>query len=183
MKIYTKQGDGGQTSLIGGQKVAKHHNRLHAYGCLDELNSVLGVVRSQLTESMKKEGVDEALFKIQNQLFHLGSHLACEGDKARHRLPKLSSEEVSFLESEIDKHELQLPALTQFILPGGHRVASQMHVARTICRRAERESTRVEDQTTGQFIIPYLNRLSDLLYVLARRCNQITEQKDVIWEK
>lgn len=182
MKIYTKQGDGGQTSLVGGQRVTKHHDRLHAYGFLDELNSVLGVVRSQLTDPMKRE-MDETLFKIQNQLFHLGSHLACENDEARQNLPDLPTNEISFLESEIDKHDSQLPALTQFILPGGHMAASQMHVARTICRHTERKSTKIKDKTTKEFIIPYLNRLSDLLYVLARRCNQIAGHKDVIWKK
>ena len=182
MKIYTKQGDRGQTSLVGGQKVPKHHARLQAYGDLDELNSTLGVARAQLTDSMRGK-MDETLFKIQNQLFHLGSHLACDSDKIREKLPALHSDEISFLESEIDKHDLQLSALTQFILPGGHIAASQMHVARTVCRRAERMSTKIEDPIIQKFILPYLNRLSDLLYVLARRCNQIAGHKDIIWEK
>ena len=182
MKIYTKQGDKGQTSLIGGQRVSKHHDRLHAYGSLDELNSTLGVIRSQLTDPMK-ESIDPTLFKIQNQLFHLGSHLACETEKARKNLAPLDPGEIAFLEEEIDRHQDHLPPLKQFILPGGHIAASYMHVARTICRRAERLCVQLEDPTTQDLILPYINRLSDLLYVLARRCNQISGQPDILWEK
>lgn len=182
MKIYTKTGDRGLTSLIGGQRVKKDHDRLNAYGNLDELNSVLGVVRSQLTETMKGE-IDSLLVQIQNQLFNLGSHLACDNPKARQKLPSLSRHEVQTLEEAIDKHTSQLPPLQEFILPGGHPSAAQMHVARTLCRRAERKSVKIKDETTEALIIPYLNRLSDLLFVLARRCNQIAGQRDVTWKK
>ncbi len=182
MKIYTKQGDGGQSSLIGGEPVPKFHERLHAYGSLDELNSLLGVVRSQLTDSMVDE-MDGVLLVIQNHLFSLGSHLACAHPNFRAKLPTLDSCDVAFLEEAIDKHEEQLPPIQQFILPGGHVVASQMHMARTVCRRAERESTKIEDEMVYKFILPYLNRLSDLLYVLARRCNSIAGQEDIFWKK
>lgn len=182
MKIYTKQGDKGHTSLIGGKKVKKDHERLHAYGCLDELNSTLGVARSLLTDAMKKE-IDETLFKIQNKLFNIGSYLACEDPQIRKKLPPLHPDDTLFLENEIDKYSSQLPALTEFILPGGHIAASQMHVARTLCRRAEREAIKTNDEDSENLVIPYLNRLSDLLYVLARKCNHMAGEKDITWNK
>ena len=182
MKIYTKKGDGGQTSLIGGQRVKKDHDRLYAYGCLDELNSTLGVARAHLSESMKEE-IDEVLFEVQNKLFNIGSYLACESSQIRETLPLIHTDDILLLEKVIDKYDAQLPPLKQFILPGGHKAASYIHVARTICRRAERETIKIEDPDNEKLVIPYLNRLSDLLFVLARKCNHIANQEDISWKK
>lgn len=188
-KIYTKTGDKGQTSLVGGTRVAKTNPRLEAYGTLDELNSSLGVVRSQLAEVAElKEfarSVEKSLQTIQNCLFNIGSHMACENDSVRPNLPKLKSENIAALEAEMDLWEDELPTLRNFILPGGSPAAAYCHVARTVCRRAEREIVRLADASvsidTDHLI--YVNRLSDWLFLLARRINFALKREDIQWNQ
>lgn len=184
-KIYTKTGDRGLTSLVGGTRVAKTNPRLEGYGTLDELNSALGLVRSTLIE-VKPFGatVEKSLQTIQNCLFNIGSHLACENDAVRPNLPKVKPENIAQLESEMDRWEEELPPLKNFILPGGSVPAAHAHVARTICRRAEREMVRLAESVnveTDQLI--YINRLSDWLFLLARRINFALGREDLQWDQ
>jgi cob(I)alamin adenosyltransferase len=168
MKIYTKTGDKGYTSLIGGVRVPKHHLRIEAYGTVDELNSYLGLIT---TSDLAEE--DQSLIKeIQDRLFTIGSSLASDPEKAKMKIPDLHLSDIELLEKKIDELDAFLPALKSFILPGGSVLASHCHIARCICRRAERyvvqlaESSPVDDK-----VIMYLNRLSDYLFVLARKVN------------
>ncbi len=166
-KIYTKTGDDGSTGLLGGTRVKKYDVRLEAYGTVDELNAAIGVIRSYKLP----ENVAEILVEIQNKLFNIGSRLASD-EKGEEFTKKLSITEkhISFLEKAIDEMEEELPELTHFILPGGDLAAAQCHVARTVCRRAERrilefaENEKVQTET-----LKYINRLSDFLFVLARK--------------
>ncbi|MEO0337103.1 MAG: cob(I)yrinic acid a,c-diamide adenosyltransferase [Pseudomonadota bacterium] len=184
MKIYTKTGDQGETSLIGGARVKKFDPRLEAYGTVDELNSHIGVLRSDLSQQPGLIEVDRFLHRVQHQLFKIGSQLACEDEEMREKLPKLESEVVQEIESEIDRLESELPELKSFILPGGSRLASLCHVCRTVCRRAERRTAVVKDPTLEQMgIFLFLNRLSDYFFVLARTCNQVCEVADVPWDQ
>ncbi len=177
MKIYTKKGDKGITSLLGGEKVSKHHIRIEAYGTLDELNSYIGVLRSY---ELPKE-IATYCIKIQNILFTIGSHLAAT--KETLSLPALYVEEIDEMEKKIDEMELELPALTSFILPGGNRVVSFCHVARCVCRRAERLCVVVaEHEKIHPVILPYLNRLSDYLFVLSRYLSQHFNVQEVLWK-
>ncbi len=164
MKIYTRKGDSGETSLIGGKRVSKTDQRIEAYGTVDELNSIIGVVRDAATE---KE-CDDFLTAVQNTLFTIGSELASAGDN-KMQLPELRDTDIAQLEEEMDRMEEQLPALKNFILPGGDLAASHAHVARTVCRRAERRVVALaRDEAVDEKIIRYLNRLSDYLFMLAR---------------
>jgi cob(I)alamin adenosyltransferase len=188
-KIYTKTGDKGQTSLVGGTRVAKTDTRLMAYGTLDELNSVLGIVRSHLpaaTGGLMDFGrqVENSLQVVQNNLFNIGSHLACEDAKFAAALPSLSSGGLASLESEMDIWEAELPPLKNFILPGGSSLASYAHLARTVCRRAERETVALSEvaSVNSEYII-YLNRLSDWLFLLAREFNFRLKQPEFEWKK
>lgn len=190
MKIYTKTGDKGQTSLLSGKRVNKNDPRLMAYGTVDELNSSLGVViahlnilKSQANQSAHAEEMMFWLKTIQNQLFTVGSHLACDSEKWQSQLPVISADFVESLERIIDKCETQLPKLKNFILPGGSRISAFLHVSRTVCRRAEREVVAIENSTTPEIITVYLNRLSDLLFVLARYTNFREGFPDQVWEK
>lgn len=181
MKIYTKTGDKGETGLFGGGRVPKDHLRIEAYGTIDELNSVIGVVISEISD---KE-VTELLQKVQNQLFVTGSDLAApkteKNEKYIQRIDKKFSEE---LEGYIDQFESRLEELKNFILPGGTKAASYMHLARTVCRRAERIVTTLNKTVEiGPDLMVYLNRLSDLLFVLARYENRVNNIPDVIWKK
>jgi cob(I)alamin adenosyltransferase len=178
-KIYTKTGDRGQTSLVGGTRVFKTDQRLEAYGTLDELNSLLGVVLSQLD---KIDAIAERLRSVQNNLFNIGSHLACEDDQLRKTLPHLSSDAIGELERDMDTWEAQLPALRNFILPGGSRLAAHTHLARTVCRRAERATVSLGASVAEDHMI-YLNRLSDWLFLLARFFNHRLQIADVPWQK
>ena len=182
MKIYTKTGDKGKTSLFGGTRVAKHNLRIEAYGTVDELNSHIGLLRDQ---KIDKKTI-EVLVKIQNELFTLGSMLATpkekeilKSGKERLNIPKITEEDILFLELEIDAMNANLPQMTNFILPGGHTIVSFCHIARTVCRRAERIVVNLsETETINPITISYLNRLSDYLFVLARKLtidNHITE--------
>lgn len=179
MKIYTKTGDQGETGLFGGPRVRKDHLRIEAYGSVDELNAVLGVVRSHSPPAE----IDGLLTAIQNSLFDVGAELASP-DPARMGVPVVGSGQIETLERAIDQYEAGLPPLKTFILPGGGQAAAQMHLARTVCRRAERRlvSLAAAEKISGALII-YLNRLSDLLFVLARELNRQSGQGDVPWSK
>jgi cob(I)alamin adenosyltransferase len=179
MKIYTKTGDDGQTGLFGGERVSKSDARVDAYGSVDETNAALGVARA----AGLSPDVDATLERIQAELFVLGAELATPaGHRSRLRLPLLAAEHVSALETEIDRLEAVLPPLTSFVLPAGSPAASALHLARTVCRRAERGVVAV--QSTAEVraeLVVYLNRLSDLLFVMARHQNQHAGVPDVAW--
>ena len=165
MKIYTKTGDKGTTSLIGGTKVPKSHLRIEAYGTVDELNSWIGLIRDQ---QINNDAVKE-LLEIQDRLFTIGSLLAADPEKSRMKLPSIKNEDVTFLEHKIDEMNEVIPELKSFILPGGHTTVSYCHVARCVCRRAERLIVNLnENSTLDNQIIIYINRLSDYLFTLAR---------------
>lgn len=179
MKIYTKTGDAGQTGLLGGPRVSKDAARIEAYGTVDELNSLLGLAR---TESLPRD-LDEVLQKIQNQLFDLGAELASPG--AKHSAAGvIGPEHVGWQEKTIDRYESQLAPLDQFILPGGTKAAALLHVARCACRRAERRVVTLSAaEPLRPDVLVYLNRLSDLLFVLARAANHAAGSPDVVWQK
>ena len=164
MKIYTKTGDKGETSLIGGQRVPKTHERLEAYGSVDELNSWIGLIAAQDIDEQHKT----LLHNIQQQLFVVGSHLACAAQDVAATLPKLHADDIALLEQSIDEMDAQLPKLKNFIMPGGNTVSAYCHIARTVCRRAERNILKITDFTPSDAILIYINRLSDFLFVLAR---------------
>lgn len=165
MKIYTKTGDDGTTALFGGKRVSKSDVRIESYGTVDELNSFIGLVRDQEV-NMKRKGT---LVVIQNRLFIIGSMLAAEPGNNKIKIPHLNTTDVGFLENEIDQMDTTLSPLRYFILPGGHVSVSFCHVARTVCRKAERLVIALNIQETiDPLIIQYLNRLSDYLFVLAR---------------
>lgn len=166
MKVYTKTGDTGETSLFGGKRVKKYDLRIESYGTVDELNSYIGVIRDQ----NKLDQIEAILVRIQNCLFTVGSELAADPDKKNLEIPILSEADVVLLENEIDSMTEQLEPMRFFILPGGELVASHCHVARTICRRAERRVIELQDaeQNVDIRIVQYLNRLSDYLFTLSR---------------
>lgn len=178
MKIYTKTGDRGETGLFGGGRVAKDSPRIEAYGVVDELNSIVGIVRAFKPGS----AIDKVLRRIQEDLFILGADLATPRSEVRSAIPRIDQSHVLSLERIIDKFELRLPPLKTFILPGGTPVASHLHLARTVCRRAERclvHLSRSED--VGPQSSVYLNRLSDLFFVLARYANHVEKKKETQW--
>jgi len=180
MKIYTRRGDRGETSLFGGQKVVKDSLRIEAYGSVDELNSALGVARSL---KPPKE-IDAILEKIQNGLFVLGADLATPPRTNSQKVKRVSPSDVDAVENTIDKLEAKLPKLISFILPGGTQLAAQLHVARTVCRRAERGVVRLlAKEKTGEMPIVFLNRLSDLLFVLARYVNKVEGGEETKWKQ
>jgi cob(I)alamin adenosyltransferase len=166
-RVYTKTGDKGSTGLIGGTRVPKHHIRIDAYGTVDELNSYLGV----LTDELADPEVNTWILEIQDRLFTVGSSLATDPEKSpRMKLPDLHDEDVTWLEQKIDEMDDVLPEMKSFILPGGHLAASHAHVARCVCRRAERicVSMQEDNEFVAEVVLRYLNRLSDFLFVLAR---------------
>lgn len=179
MKIYTKTGDKGDTSLIGGTRVPKFHPRIEAYGTIDELNSYLGLIRDQQLD----EHTRGALLEIQDRLFTLESQIAHDpGVELSQPLPELHPEDVSFLEQEIDNMNVNLPELKNFILPGGHTVVSFCHIARCVCRRAERITLRLSQaQPVDSINIMYLNRLSDYLFVLSRKLAKDLNIGEIPW--
>lgn len=218
MKVYTKTGDKGSTALLGGERVPKNHIKLQAYGTIDELNSCLGKVRSELQhfvapkslsdsapknaalssssvtstadasdsvsddkESTWAEGLIPQLERIQKELFLLGSHIACvsEAHRQKFKLADFTSSFTQALEASIDQMDQELPALKNFILPGGHMAASSAHIARTVCRRAERWIYSIEDHSPEW--LAYVNRLSDYCFVLARYINFKSQIDETIW--
>ena len=166
MKIYTKTGDKGFTSLIGGTRVPKHHIRIESYGTVDELNSYIGLIRDQEISAHDKE----LLKQIQDRLFTIGSSLAADPETSKMVIPDLHPEDIELLEKEMDAMNEKLPALRHFILPGGSNMISFCHLARCVCRRAERLTVHLaEESTVDEKVIIYLNRLSDYLFTLARK--------------
>lgn len=178
-KIYTKTGDQGETSLIGGKRVPKYHERIEAYGTLDELNSFVGYLRDQLTDGH----IREVLLKVQENLFTAESLLATDAEaKISRPLPHLKAKDVVLLETEIDSMNEHLPALNSFVLPGGHPLVSLCHICRTICRRGERSIIRLaSEMQVDAILIQYINRLSDYFFVLARELAYTHHVDDLPW--
>ena len=188
MKIYTGSGDRGKTSLFSGERISKNNLRTEAYGDLDELNSCLGALTAAMEESHESR---VEIRQIQSELFHIGALLATTpGSPSAAALEPLDEQKSRYLETAIDRMDQHLPPLKEFILPGGRMTAALAHLARTVCRRAERHVVGLsEGETTNQrpeayqAILVYLNRLSDYLFVLARYCNHLAGEADVLWKK
>ena len=179
MKIYTKTGDKGYTSLIGGTRVPKHHLRIESYGTVDELNSYIGLIRDQDISVHDKD----LLKQIQDRLFTIGSSLAADPEKSRMVIPDLHAEDIELLEKEMDKMNETLPELRHFILPGGSNAISYCHIARCVCRRAERLSVHLaEESTVDEKVNIYLNRLSDYLFVLSRYAGHLLQVPEIPWK-
>ena len=179
MKIYTKTGDDGTTALFGGKRVSKSALRIDAYGTIDELNAYVGLLRDQ--EVNKKRS--EILIEIQDRLFTVGSLLATEPGNTKVKVPLLADGDISFLEKQIDAMEVELPPLKSFVLPGGHPSVSFCHVARTVCRRAERNVIALDQQEkVDSLILKYLNRLSDYFFVLGRKMAHELNVEETPWK-
>jgi len=185
MKIYTKTGDKGTTALFGGTRVPKHHIRIESYGTVDELNSHLGLVRDQKIDAHS----NKILLQIQDKLFTVGAVLATDPKKAvlksgkdRLNIPKIDLSDIELLEIEMDKMNESLPVMTHFILPGGHQTVSFCHIARCVCRRAERLAVALNEiEPLDDHILIYLNRLSDYLFVLARKLSHDLQAEEIKW--
>ena len=180
-KIYTKTGDQGTTSLIGGTKVMKSHFRIETYGTVDELNSFIGLSVDQLTDAASCRMLRE----VQDRLFTIGSSLACDPDKAPQlKIPDLKEDDVLLLETEIDRMNAVLPEMKSFILPGGHPAVSTLHIARCVCRRCERlcVGLAAHQLFVDPLVIKYLNRLSDYLFVLARYTAHLLQVSEIPWK-
>jgi len=179
MKIYTKKGDSGTTQLIGGTRVLKSHQAVEAYGTIDELNSYIGLVRDQEFCIKRKE----ILVEIQDRLFTIGALLASDPDKKGMQLPTIQAKDVEKLEHEIDLMNKTLPEMRSFILPGGHTTVSFCHIARCVCRRGERLTIDLSDDTLQKkLILKYLNRLSDYLFTLSRYLSNELEAEEIPWK-
>ena len=185
MKIYTKTGDKGTTALFGGTRVPKHHIRIESYGTVDELNSHLGLLRDQEMDTHYKN----TLMDIQDKLFTVGAILATDPQKAvlksgkeRLNIPKIEENDILLLEQEMDTMNEALPPMTHFVLPGGHTTVSYCHIARTVCRRAERLTSFLhENEPVDAHVLKYLNRLSDYLFVLARKLSKDLQAEEIKW--
>jgi cob(I)alamin adenosyltransferase len=181
MKIYTKTGDKGNTSLIGGTKVPKNDIRIETYGTVDELNSWIGLINDQL----KDDSLQNELKEIQDRLFTIGSSLATDAEiELKMKLPDLTIDDIQFLEKRIDAMTDELPSMKSFILPGGHVTVSSIHIARCVCRRAERLTVNIQQHElfVDEKVIQYLNRLSDYLFTLARFVGQQLGAKEIPWK-
>jgi len=179
MKIYTKTGDKGQTALFTGKRVPKHHIRIEAYGNVDELNAHLGMLRDQAIDGHSKAMLEQ----VQTKLFTLGSIMATEPEKdQRLKIPRISDGDIALLEQEMDRMNGALPEMTHFIIPGGHPTVSSCHIARTVCRRAERGISLLhENDAVPDNLLSYINRLSDYLFVLARKLSMDLQVQEVKW--
>lgn len=178
MKIYTKTGDKGFTSLIGGTRVPKYHLRIESYGTVDELNSYIGLIRDQDISAHDKD----LLKQVQDRLFTIGSSLASDPEKSRMVIPDLHTEDITLLESEMDVMNEYLPELRHFILPGGNNAISYCHIARCVCRRAERLGVHLATESSvDEKVIIYLNRLSDYLFTLARKITYDSKVAENQW--
>ncbi|MBL0330639.1 MAG: cob(I)yrinic acid a,c-diamide adenosyltransferase [Bacteroidetes bacterium] len=178
-KIYTKTGDKGQTSLIGGTRVPKHHLRIESYGTVDELNSYIGLIRDQQIDEHSKL----ILIEIQDRLFTIGASLASDPEKSKMKIPDLKESDIELLEKEMDEMDKSLPEMKSFVLPGGHTTVSYCHLARCVCRRAERITIHLsEDDFVSELVIKYLNRLSDYLFVLSRKLSHDLNAKEIPWK-
>lgn len=189
IKIYTKTGDLGKTSLIGGTKVPKSHIRIESYGTVDELNSYIGLLNDHIAQSVKFAPANQqpqiTLKEIQDRLFTVGSSLAVDPEKEpKMKLPDLKEEDVELLEQEMDKMNEELKPMKSFILPGGHVAVSTAHIARCVCRRAERHCVNMSEQELfiDPLVMKYLNRLSDYLFVLARYIAHLTGVGEIEWK-
>jgi cob(I)alamin adenosyltransferase len=185
MKIYTKTGDNATTALFGGTRVEKHHIRIESYGTIDELNSWLGLIRDQDIDVNAKK----ILSIIQDKLFTVGAILATDPEKAilkngkeRLNIPKIDESDIELLENEMDQMDVDLPQMTHFILPGGHTTVSYCHIARTVCRRAERLTSHLNaTEAIDKQVLKYINRLSDYLFVLARKLSLDLKAEEIKW--
>lgn len=179
MKIYTKTGDKGKTSLIGGTRVPKSHLRIEAYGTIDELNSYIGLMSDQSVNAARQATLKE----IQDRLFTIGSSLASDPQKSKMKIPDLIEKDILLLEGEIDKMNEVLPELRSFVLPGGHQSISFGHLARTVCRRAERTVIALQEiDFVAELVVQYLNRLSDYLFTLCRMMHQELDVAETPWQ-
>ena len=185
-RIYTKAGDGGQTRLASGEKVDKDSGRIETYGTVDELSSCLGLARAALAMAPVPPGaaeLSEVIRRVQNELFNLGSDLATLPEDRHPQQPLTEARHVTALEHEIDGWNAALPELRSFVLPGGGWVAATLHLARTVCRRAERLAVRLAaTEKIGDQVVPYLNRLSDALFVMSRHASRIYGEPEPLWE-
>ena len=180
MKVYTKNGDKGKTQLLGGTNISKDNNRLDCYGTIDELNAHIGHIYDQDIDSTSKK----IMLKIQNTLFDLGSNIAFDQKTKNLTIPYLTEEDVEIIENSIDAMEKKLPKLINFILPSGHSTSSLCHIARTVCRRAERSLVKLmRKEKVEEINIKYLNRLSDFLFVLSRYILLLNKKEEVLWQK
>lgn len=179
MKIYTRKGDKGETSLLGGTRVAKSHIRIESYGTVDELNSWIGLIRDQQINN----GTKKFLIHVQDRLFTIGSHLASDPAKRGIKIPEIKEEDVTSLEKEMDRMNEILPEMKSFVLPGGHTTVSYCHIARCVCRRAERCTVHLAGlEKVEDIIIKYLNRLSDYLFVLSRMLSADLKAEEIPWK-
>ncbi len=191
MKIYTKTGDKGQTSLIGGTRVPKNHIRIEAYGTIDELNSWMGVIRDSFTHlrlntpmwsNEETKRMTQMFIDIQQVLFTIGSHLANDPEKSKMKLPEITEAQIAALENEMDAIEQIVPPMKNFVLPGGHMNVSYCHVARCVCRRAERCIVHLsETAEVNEIIVRYVNRLSDYLFMLSRKLTHDLGAEEIPW--
>ena len=186
-KVYTKTGDKGKTSLVGGQRVLKNHGRIEAYGAVDELNACMGMVsvtiRSELAESQDREWFEAVLVRIQHELFNLGAVLATLPEDLHPLQPQVREQDIRQLERDIDRCNGELPVLRSFVLPGGSRTNAELHLCRTVCRRAERRLVALAaSEPAPDFAIQYLNRLSDAFFVWSRWVNKLLGNAEVLWD-
>ncbi|MDR3631811.1 MAG: cob(I)yrinic acid a,c-diamide adenosyltransferase [Desulfocapsaceae bacterium] len=187
MKIYTGTGDRGKTSLFSGERISKNDSRIEAYGVVDELNAIIGAIAASIPEGQGSDAIAGQLIQIQKDLFRVGALLATTADStSMAHLHPMQEEDGRWLEKQVDMLQASLPELTSFILPGGHISASWAHVARTVCRRAERRivtllEVSAQDDDQAKNLLTYINRLSDYLFVLARYCNHLAGVDDQIW--
>ncbi|MDX2166463.1 MAG: cob(I)yrinic acid a,c-diamide adenosyltransferase [Deltaproteobacteria bacterium] len=186
-RVYTRTGDAGTTALVGGERVAKDSRRVECYGEIDELNAILGLARSlnhEAAASPARDRLETILQKLQNELFDVGSELATPPDAEYEGMYKVSAADVQALEALMDECQRDLEPLKSFILPGGGVVSAVLHQARTVCRRTERQIIRLgREETIGEHVIPYVNRLSDLLFVLSRWVGKQRGEREFLWER
>jgi cob(I)alamin adenosyltransferase len=179
MKVYTKKGDQGETGILGGTRLPKHHLRIESYGTVDELNAFIGVLRDGIDFQEHRSD----LKKIQDELFTIGSQLASDPVKNKMELPMIDEADIAYLETRMDAMDSELPEMRSFVLPGGHPSVSNAHVCRCVCRRAERLSSALaENEVVNPLILQYLNRLSDYFFVLSRHLTMYLGAEEVPWQ-
>lgn len=179
MKVYTKKGDQGQTGILGGTRLPKHHLRIESYGTVDELNAFIGVLRDGIDIEQHRND----LKKVQDELFTIGSQLASDPEKNKMKLPMIDEKEIAYLEERMDAMDAELPEMRSFVLPGGHPSVSNAHVCRCVCRRAERLCSALsENEAVNPLILQYLNRLSDYFFVLSRHLTMKLGVEEVPWQ-
>lgn len=180
-RIYTRGGDQGQTSLVGGERISKDALRIECYGTVDELNAFVGMATVSAEQAVP--ALVPTLRRVQHELFNLGSILATRPENVHPRQPRVTSAEIEQLEAEIDRMNADLPALRSFVLPGGSRISTELHACRTICRRAERVAVRLaREEHTPAEVVQYLNRLGDAFFVWSRWANHVLNVQEVLWE-